>query len=389
MDILAKIFGRRTLNFLGEHHELARLHPVLLAEAEELGDHHTSVQLRDGSLAIMWLAADDPDGARRNVEESMARWPSDRYLLQHWHRLYGEGEIELYVGDGANAYARVDRDTHALNKSLLLRVQHMRVQTMFLRGRCAIASLDAEPASRRQRLRDTCRPGEGERVAATQQSIRAHAAQHSSHGSAQRRKGDCDSSAQDRHMPRLHQVNRKPCDEEIRERRDAKLTEIDPDQHPLAEQLLFATPRQSADWPSTSVRSRFASPPPLSMNSISAGEINGCSFTLWTTFHHANASTKPNTPMNQKQLRQPWLCTSQPNSGANITSAKYCEELNSAEAVPRSAVGNQAATIRPLPGNTGDWARPEMRRSTKIVLNAIAAPHNRQSPSGTHKSSRR
>jgi serine/threonine protein kinase len=152
-----KVFGCWTLNFLGEHRELARLHPILLAEAEELGDHHTSVQLRDGSLAIMWLAADDPDGARRNVDESMASWPSDRYLLQHWHRLYGEGEIELYVGDGAKAYARVDRDTNALKKSLLLRVQHMRVQTMFLRGRCAIASLDAEPASRRQRLRETRR----------------------------------------------------------------------------------------------------------------------------------------------------------------------------------------------------------------------------------------
>ena len=152
-----KVFGCWTLNFLGEHREVARLHGVLLAEAEELGDHHTAVQLRDGSLAIMWLAADDPDGARRNVEESMASWPSDRYLLQHWHRLYGEGEIELYVGDGARAYARIDRDTHALNKSLLLRVQHMRAQTMFLRGRCAVASLDAEPASRRERLRETRR----------------------------------------------------------------------------------------------------------------------------------------------------------------------------------------------------------------------------------------
>jgi len=152
-----KVFGCWTLNFLGEHRELARLHAILLAEAEELGDNHTSVQLRDGSLAIMWLAADDPDGARRNVEESMARWPSDRYLLQHWHRLYGEGEIELYVGDGAKAYARVDRDTDALNKSLLLRVQHMRVQTTFLRGRCAVASLEAEPHVRRSRLREVRR----------------------------------------------------------------------------------------------------------------------------------------------------------------------------------------------------------------------------------------
>ena len=152
-----KVFGCWTLNFLGEHRELARLHAVLLAEAEKLGDNHMSVQLRDGSLAIMWLAADDPDGARRNAEESMALWPSDRYLLQHWHRLYGEGEIELYEGDGARAYARVDRDTKALKKSLLLRIQHMRAQTMFLRGRCAIASLEAEPALRSQRLLETRR----------------------------------------------------------------------------------------------------------------------------------------------------------------------------------------------------------------------------------------
>jgi serine/threonine protein kinase len=152
-----KVFGCWTLNFLGEQRELARLHAVLLAEAERLGDNHMSVQLRDGSLAIMWLAADDPEGARRNIEESMALWPSDRYLLQHWHRLYGEGEIELYVGDGAKAYARVDRDTKALKKSLLLRIQHMRVQTMFLRGRCAIASLEEEPGLRDQRLAETRR----------------------------------------------------------------------------------------------------------------------------------------------------------------------------------------------------------------------------------------
>src|ERR1700733_2905537 len=86
----------------------------------------------------------------------------------------------------------------------------------------------------------------------------------------------------------------------------------------------------------------------------------------------ANARTKPKTPMNQKQLRHPWLCTSHPNSGANITNAKYCDELKIAEAVPRSAVGNHAATMRPLPGNTGDCARPERRRRTKIVLKAIA-----------------
>jgi serine/threonine protein kinase/tetratricopeptide (TPR) repeat protein len=153
----AKVFGCWALNFLGEHRELAQRHAAIVAEAEQRGDMYTSVQLRDGSLAILWLVADDPDGARRHIEEAMALWPTDRYLLQHWHRLYGEAEIELYVGHGAKAYARVARDTRPLKNSLILAVQHMRVQTAFLRGRCAIASLEAEPAMRTRRLEETRR----------------------------------------------------------------------------------------------------------------------------------------------------------------------------------------------------------------------------------------
>jgi eukaryotic-like serine/threonine-protein kinase len=153
----AKVFGCWSLNFLGEHRELAKRHAFILADAEQRGDLFTSVQLRAGSLAILWLVADDPEGARRNVAEAMALWPDDRYLLQHWHRLYGESEIELYAGDAAKAYARVERDTVALKKSLLLKVQHMRVQTAFLRGRCAIASLEAEPAMRARRVAETRR----------------------------------------------------------------------------------------------------------------------------------------------------------------------------------------------------------------------------------------
>jgi hypothetical protein len=131
---------------------------------------YTSVQLRDGSLAIVWLAADNPDAARRNAQESIAQWSHTRYLLQHWHMMFGEAEIELYVGDGARAYARVQRDAGALKKSLLLNVQHMRAQTAFVRGRSAIASLDAEPALRTERLAETrrlARQLEGERMAWT------------------------------------------------------------------------------------------------------------------------------------------------------------------------------------------------------------------------------
>jgi eukaryotic-like serine/threonine-protein kinase len=148
----AHVFGCWALNFLGEHAELARRHARLLADAERRGDMYTSVQLRDGSLAVIWLAGDNPDAARRHARESMELWPHTRYLLQHWHRMFGEAEIELYVGEGAQAYARVERDAKAVKKSLLLNVQHMRAQTMFIRGRCAIASIAAQPALKSRRL---------------------------------------------------------------------------------------------------------------------------------------------------------------------------------------------------------------------------------------------
>ena len=67
---------------------------------------------------------------------------------------------------------------------------------------------------------------------------------------------------------------------------------------------------------------------------------------------------------------QEW--TIQPISGANSTVAKYWAELKIAEAVPRSAVGNQAATIRALPGKEGASAKPTRKRSMNSATMALA-----------------
>jgi Cdc6-like AAA superfamily ATPase len=151
----AHLVGCWALRFMGEHAELARRHARLSADAERRGDLYTSVQLRDGSLVVVWLAHDQPREARRHIRESIAQWPSSRYLLQHWHAMSGEAEIALYVGDGARAYARLEQDGAALGKSLFLKVQLVRATTAFLRGRAAIASIDAEPALRAARLAET------------------------------------------------------------------------------------------------------------------------------------------------------------------------------------------------------------------------------------------
>ncbi len=69
--------------------------------------------------------------------------------------------------------------------------------------------------------------------------------------------------------------------------------------------------------------------------------------------------------MKKNTCDQPTSCVSQPMIGAKITVAKYCAELKIATAVPLSCAGNQAATMRLLPGKEGASANPTRKRSVK------------------------
>ena len=77
---------------------------------------------------------------------------------------------------------------------------------------------------------------------------------------------------------------------------------------------------------------------------------------------HSRPNTTPMPPTMVKTCSQPAATTSQPISGEKAAVAKYCAELKMAAAVPRSLVGNQAATMRELPGNDGPSARPTSNR---------------------------
>jgi hypothetical protein len=73
-------------------------------------------------------------------------------------------------------------------------------------------------------------------------------------------------------------------------------------------------------------------------------------------------STNPIIPITVKTCSQPSAKVSQPSSGENNASEKYCAALKIAEAVPRSLAGNQAATMRALAGNEGASEKPSIKR---------------------------
>lgn len=147
---IAHRFMLSSLMFLGEMVEVSRRVPQLLAAALEQGNLFAATDLRTRMNPI-WLAADDPDLARAEVISALTTWPRKGFHLQHYSSLVALVQIELYTGDYEVAWKHIEGQIKPLEKSMLLRIQGLRIEAMFLRARLALAS--AAGPKREQRLR--------------------------------------------------------------------------------------------------------------------------------------------------------------------------------------------------------------------------------------------
>ncbi len=152
-----RLFAVYACTFVGKVREQARRSKVLLNEALARGDAYTEVCLRTTSMVSVALAADDVAGARQQLKEAMARWTQTGFSVQHWYAMSSEARIELYAGDGARARARIERDLPSLKENFLLHAIHIRGHTAYLRGCCAIASIEADESSRSARVAEARR----------------------------------------------------------------------------------------------------------------------------------------------------------------------------------------------------------------------------------------
>jgi serine/threonine protein kinase len=152
----AVLFSLYSLYFLGEITELTQRYRRFVAEAEECGNAFMSANLRAIAAVPVWLAADDPEMARRELLGA-TQWAVGKFSTQWRIAIFGT-DLDLYVGDGAGAYERVKGLGRALRKNFYLFVQYVRALTAFAQGRAAIASLDGLPvAMRRRRLAEVRR----------------------------------------------------------------------------------------------------------------------------------------------------------------------------------------------------------------------------------------
>ncbi|HEU5056135.1 MAG TPA: hypothetical protein VFU21_06405, partial [Kofleriaceae bacterium] len=99
--------------------------------------------MRTGLPNAAWLAADQPEVAREECERGRECWSRLDFYLQHYYELLAQTHIDLYVGDGEAAHRRVADGWPKLEGSMLLRIQAIRAESLFLRGRAVLARAHA------------------------------------------------------------------------------------------------------------------------------------------------------------------------------------------------------------------------------------------------------
>jgi eukaryotic-like serine/threonine-protein kinase len=136
---IANRFMLNSLINLGQVGQVSRKVPGLLAAALEQGNIFAATDLRT-RLNVIWLAADDPTGGRAEVIEALKAWPPSGFHLQHYTSMHALTQIELYTGDAEVAWKHIEGQWRALELSMLLRIQVLRIEAMHLRARAALAS---------------------------------------------------------------------------------------------------------------------------------------------------------------------------------------------------------------------------------------------------------
>jgi hypothetical protein len=156
----AQFFGLGARYYLGEIGELSARVPELLREAEARGDLYRATGLRSWRTNAAWLALDDPDAARFQVGEATRRWTRQGFHLQHYYEMFSLCQIDLYAAEPEQAFARIDATFGELRRSMLLRIQNVRVESHYLRARAALALAarrGADPGLLRSAERDARR----------------------------------------------------------------------------------------------------------------------------------------------------------------------------------------------------------------------------------------
>ncbi len=147
-----RLFLLMSLRYLGRMRELNELVDRYTRDAEIRGDRWMQAGMARGMNQI-WLLRDDVARARALQESAWSPPDTGFFHLQHWYALLGKGGLALYTAE-PDPFTRLRDALSVVERSLLMRIQIVRVEHHWMAGRLAIAEGLVDEARRRiRRLR--------------------------------------------------------------------------------------------------------------------------------------------------------------------------------------------------------------------------------------------
>jgi hypothetical protein len=139
----ARLFLALALRLSGRYGQLRALCEDEVGEAARRGDLYTEATLRR-VCGVALLAADDPDGAERDLTRTRWSPPPGQYHMQNWYEWRQRAEIALYRGRAADLQTPAETTFADLRRVFLWRVATTRSEALWLGGRLAVSAADGD-----------------------------------------------------------------------------------------------------------------------------------------------------------------------------------------------------------------------------------------------------
>jgi len=134
----ARLFYSFTVRWTGELDRRAEVRDVDIGDAHRRGDMYMETAVRMTS-SLLLLAKDRSDDAELDLDAVSWRPPAVGFHLQHWWELEARTELAIYRGDTRDRVAELEPQFRALGKSLLLRIQFVRANSVWVWARLCLA----------------------------------------------------------------------------------------------------------------------------------------------------------------------------------------------------------------------------------------------------------
>ena len=136
----ARSYAAGSMVLQGRFADLAQVLPAWEKAAAETGDRTAVRSTRTGEFVYVWLAVDAPAVAREQVALAMRGWSREGFLVEHFLELVGYATVDLYEGNVSAARERMRVCQAGMRRSLLVRVEALRIRGEDLAARIEIAA---------------------------------------------------------------------------------------------------------------------------------------------------------------------------------------------------------------------------------------------------------